>query len=71
MATTVSQMTVRELRDLIGDVIEEKLSSLLIDEDELEITDDLRERLLRQKKQIENGERGIPMEDVITRLGLN
>lgn len=70
MATTVSQMTVLELRNLIGEVIEEKLS-FLIDEDEMEITDELRERLVRQKKQIENGDRGTSMEDVMTRLGLN
>ncbi|MEJ7847964.1 MAG: hypothetical protein WKF92_07760 [Pyrinomonadaceae bacterium] len=30
MATTVSQMTVNELRTLIGDVIEEKLSTFLL-----------------------------------------
>ena len=72
MATTVSQMTVDELRDLIGDVVQEKLSALFTDdEDDLEITDELKERLLRQKKRIENGERGEPLEDVVTRLGLN
>ncbi len=70
MATTVSQMTVHELRDLIGDVIEEKLA-FLIGEDESEIADELRERLLRQKSQIANGERGVSMEDAVTRLGLN
>lgn len=72
MNAKVSQMTVDELRELIGDVVEEKLASLFTDdEDGLEITDELRERLLRQKERLENGDRGEPMEDVIVRLGLN
>ncbi len=48
MNTKVSQMTVDELRELIGAVVEEKLRDLLDDEDNLELTDELRERLLKQ-----------------------
>jgi len=71
MNTKVSQMTVDELREMIGVVVEEKLQILLDDEDDLELTDELQERLLRQQKEIENGERGEALEDVVARLGLN
>jgi hypothetical protein len=72
MSVKVSQMTVDELREMIGAVVEEKLAILFKDaEDDLELTDELQERLLRQKKEIENGERGEPFEDVVARLGLN
>lgn len=71
MNTKVSQMTVDELREVIGAVVEEKLRALFDNEDDLELTDDLRERLLRQKKDVENGERGESFEDVAARLGLN
>ncbi|HEY0658438.1 MAG TPA: hypothetical protein VGD05_08185 [Pyrinomonadaceae bacterium] len=71
MNTKVSQMTVDELREMIGAVVEEKLRALLDDEDDLELTDELQERLLRQTKEIENGERGEAFEDVVARLGLN
>jgi len=71
MNTKVSQMTVDELRKIIGTVVEEKLQALFADEDDLELTDKLKARLLRQTKEIENGERGEALEDVVARLGLN
>ena len=58
MSVKVAQMTVDELREMIGAVVEEKLRALLDDEDDLELTDELQERLFRQTKAIENGERG-------------
>jgi len=71
MSVKVSQMTVDELREMIGAVVEEKLRALLDDEDNLELTEELQERLLRQKEEVENGERGEALEDVMARLGLN
>jgi nucleotidyltransferase/DNA polymerase involved in DNA repair len=71
MSVEVSQMTVDELREMIGAIVEEKLKALLENEDDLELTDELQERLLRQTKEIENGERGELLEDVVARLGLN
>ncbi len=72
MSVKVAQMTVDELREMIGAVVEEKLMILFKDpEDDLELTDELQERLLRQTKEIENGERGEALEDVVARLGLN
>jgi len=71
MSVKVSQMTVDELREVIGAVVEEKLRALFDDENDLELTDELKERLIRQKKEIKNGERGEALEDVAARLGLN
>ena len=71
MNTKVSQMTVDELREFIGAVVEEKLRNLFDDEDNLELANHLQQRLLRQKNEIENGERGEAFEDVAARLGLN
>lgn len=71
MNTKVSQMTVDELREMIGSMVEEKLQSLFADEDNLELTDELKARLFRQKEETENGERGEALEDVTARLGLN
>jgi hypothetical protein len=61
-------MTVTELRELISSVIDEKLAELVSD---LEINDDLRERLLIQRQRVDNGDRGLPMEDVLKDLGLS
>ncbi len=72
MNTKVSQMTVDELREVIGAVIEEKLVALFGgNEDELELTEELQEILSRQNREIANGERGEAFEDVTARLGLN
>ncbi|MGI8555400.1 MAG: hypothetical protein ACR2LT_03460 [Pyrinomonadaceae bacterium] len=71
MNTKVSQLTVNELRDIISAIVEEKLEALLGDEDDLELTDKLKSRLFRQKKAIENGERGEASEDVATQFGIN
>jgi PHD/YefM family antitoxin component YafN of YafNO toxin-antitoxin module len=67
----VSQMTVDELREMIGAVVEERLRAVLDDEDDLELSEELTERLLRQKKEVQDGERGEALEDVVARLGLD
>ncbi|MGC2235025.1 MAG: hypothetical protein WA584_02520 [Pyrinomonadaceae bacterium] len=71
MSVKVSQMTVEELREVIGAVVEEKLRALFADEDDLELTGEIQARLLRQKIEVENGARGDAFEDVTARLGLN
>jgi hypothetical protein len=71
MSIKVSQMTVDELREMIGVVVEEKLQSLFANEDDLEFTDELKEILARQGERIKNGDRGEALEDVIARLGLD
>lgn len=71
MSVRVSEMTVDELRDVIGSVVEEKLQGLFDDEAGLELNDDLMERLAKQTEAVEKGERGLPMEEVMRNLGLN
>jgi hypothetical protein len=65
MSAKVPQMTVGELREMIGEVVEEKLQNLFADEDDLELTDELTARLFRQSKEIKNGERGEALEDYL------
>lgn len=70
MDTTVSQMTKDELREMIETTLEQKLLELLGDPDEgLPIRKSVRDRLLRQKQAVAQGERGEAFEDVVRRLG--
>jgi len=70
MGTTL-QMTKEELRRMSETVVEKRLLELLGDPDEgLPIRKTIRDRLLRQKQSVVNGERGEPFEDVIRRLRL-
>lgn len=71
MNVMVSQMSKDELKDIIAMTVEQKLLELLGDPDEgLEIRESFRQRLLRQKMAVAEGERGEPFEDVIRRLEL-
>jgi hypothetical protein len=72
MTDQVAQMTREELKELIGTVVEEKLTELLGDPDEgLALKKSLRARLLRQKKAVAAGERGEALDEVAGRLGLS
>jgi hypothetical protein len=71
MAKTVADMTKGELREMMEDLIEEKLVELFGDPDQgLELRDSLRERLLRQRRDVKAGERGEALDDVLRRLRL-
>ncbi len=71
MATTVSEMTKGELKEMIETIIEEKLLELLGDPDEgLPIRKLVHDRLLCQKQAVAVGERGESFEDVVRRLDL-
>jgi hypothetical protein len=71
MAAIVAQMTKGELREMIEAIIEQKLLELLGDPDEgLPIRKLMRDRLLRQKQAVAEGEQGEPFEDVVRRLSL-
>jgi len=71
MAANVGQMSPDELKEIIGSVVEQKLKEILGDPDaEFEIRADVRDRLLRQKKAVANGERGEELEEVAKRLGI-
>jgi len=64
-------MTKEQLREMIGETIEEKLIELLGDPDEgLAIRSSVRARLLRQRRKVARGERGESLDDVARKLGL-
>ena len=71
MSDTVADLTKDELREMIGELIEEKLVKLLGDPDEgLVIRDAIEGRLQKQMKKVAAGDRGAPLEDVVRRVGL-
>ena len=71
MSTTIARMTKAEFKEMIEDIIEQKLIDLLGDPDEgRPLRKSVRERLLRQKEAVAMGERGEPFEEVVRRLGL-
>lgn len=68
---SVAQMSVSDLRLVIGEIIEDKLLELLRDPDQgLELRESVSRRLERQLQEVENGERGQSFEEVAERLGL-
>lgn len=72
MANTVAQMTPLELRELIEDAVERKFDELLGDPDAgCELREEVRLRLIAQQKEIDAGNYGIPLEDVVRQLGLD
>jgi len=56
-------MTKKELEEMIGAVVEQKLLDVLGDPDEgLFVRQSLRKRLLRQKRAVAKGSRGQPLD---------
>ncbi len=71
MTELTIKITTDELRRLIDEALEEKLTEFFGDPDEgLELRDDLKQRLLRQKEATAKGERGMPLSEVVKELGL-
>jgi hypothetical protein len=71
MAKTVADMTTEELKEMLGELIEAKLSDFLGDPDQgLELRETVRERLELQQSAVARGERGESFDDVARRLGL-
>src|SRR3954466_14659811 len=71
MSKTVAEMTTEELKEMLGELIEAKLTEALGDPDEgLELRENLRERLETQRSAVARGERGESFDDVARRLGL-
>ena len=69
MADTIAQMTKEEFREMLDDLIEQKLLEILGDPDEgLEIRESVRERLIRQRDEVAAGERGQSLEVVAKEL---
>ena len=71
MSITVAQMTREEFKEMIEATVEQKLLELLGDPDEgLVLRKTIRDRLLRQKQAVAEGERGQPFEEAVQNLGL-
>ncbi len=65
MPKTVAAMTAKELREVVGSAVEEKIVEMLGDPDVgLVLRENVRKRLLRQKHAVTEGERGEPLETV-------
>jgi len=72
---TVGQMTREELKAIIDAAVEaaveQKLIEILGDPDEeLEIREAVRDRLLRHREAVAAGEQGLPFEDAVRQLSL-
>ena len=71
MSSTVAQMSKRELTQVISNVVEQKLVELFGDPDDgLSMKENLRKRLLRQKKAVVKGDRGTDLTSIRKQLGL-
>jgi hypothetical protein len=71
MSSTVVQVSKQELTSIIANVVEQKLIELIGDPDDgLTMKQNLRKRLLRQKRSVEKGERGTDVSSVRKHLGV-
>ena len=69
--TTLAHMTKKEFTQILSSVVEQKLVELYGDPDEgLVIKDQLRKRLIRQKKATSKGDQGIDYSSVVKQLEL-
>lgn len=65
MTTTVAEMSVAELRELIDEIIDQKLGEILEDPDEgMVIKPGVRAQLLRQMERVQGGDYGILLEEI-------
>lgn len=72
MNSTVIEVTTDDLRNLVDDLVEEKLLSFFGDpEADMEIRDELKTRLLRQRREMQKGENGHSFIDAMEKLGLD
>jgi len=71
MAVSVAKMTKNELTEIIESTVERKLLQLLGDPDQgLVLKKAIKDRLLRQRKAVAEGERGESLNTVVRRLRL-
>jgi len=65
MNTAVVQMSVAELRELIDQVVEDKLEEILGDPDAgFTIRPEVRKQLTRQMERVRRGDYGVPLSEV-------
>ena len=68
----VKELTVEQFKDLVQEAIEEKLEEILGDPDlGLELREEIKERLRSSLAARQHGEKGIPIEEVARRVGLD
>ena len=68
----IKELTVEEFKDLVQDAIEEKLQELIGDPDTgLEVREEIKERLRNSLAARQRGEKGIPIDEVARRAGLD
>ena len=71
MTTSLSDMTMDDLKALIAGVVDQRLHEVLTDPDAgLEISPALRVRLLQQINEVESGDIGEPFEQAMKNIGL-
>jgi hypothetical protein len=71
MSNTVIQVSKQELTQLISNAVEQKLVELFGDPDEgLSMKENVRKRLVRQKRAVAKGDRGADLNSVRKQLGL-
>jgi len=71
----IAEMTQTEFKEMLEAVVEttveEKLLEILGDPDDgLELREAVRDRLIRQRMAVVNGQYGQPLEDLVSELGL-
>ncbi len=73
MSSTVIEVTTDELRQMVDNLVEEKLIALFGDpEAGFELRDELKERLLRQSHEIKDGTaKTYSMDEVLAKLDLD
>ena len=65
MNTTVAKMDVDDLRELIGELVDEKLEEILGDPDsDLKIRPELRARLVHQMERVQEGDFGATLAEL-------
>jgi len=68
----VKELTVEQFKDLVQEAIEEKLEEIIGDPDlGLEVREEIKERLRNSLAARQRGEKGIPIEEVARRAGLD
>jgi len=71
MRTRMIELTVDELKQIIGEALEQKLSEMLGDPDEgLELREGIKARLRRSLEAERRGTRGMPAQEVAAQLGV-
>lgn len=72
MAKTLGEMTEHDLRELVGDAVEERLLEILVDPDErAEVRPEFLESLHAEHRKVLDGDLGHDLDEVARELGLH